>query len=337
MIIRCKAPLRISFGGGGTDVDPYRSERGGCVLSATIDKHAYVTCQPRNDHTIEVHSLDYDIVAKYHTKEDFVLDGELDLAKAAIARLRGRRGHKGFDLFMHSDAPPGSGLGSSSSMVVALTTLFKEYFNRPLTPYESAELAFAIERQDLGLKGGMQDQYAATFGGFNFIEFFADKVVVNPLRLDPAITNELRYNLLLCYTGSTRTSAGIIDAQVKNYEQRHAPSVDAMDELKSLCVEMKNALLQGKLTLFGELLSASWLQKKHMADRITNPRIDALYDEAIAAGALGGKLLGAGGGGYLLVYAPFTRKHLVAKRLEAAGGQLVDFNFEYQGAVTWRV
>jgi len=183
----------------------------------------------------------------------------------------------------------------------------------------------------------MQDQYAATFGGFNFIEFFSDKVVVNPLRLDPAITNELRYNLLLCYTGRTRVSAGIIDAQVKNYEQRHAPSVDAMDELKTLCVEMKNALLQGKLTLFGELLSASWVHKKRMATKITSPKIDALYDEAIAAGAIGGKLLGAGGGGYLLVYAPFTRKHLVAKRLEALGGQLVDFNFEYHGAVTWRV
>lgn len=336
MIIRCKAPLRISFAGGGTDVDPYRMERGGCVLSATIDKYAYVSCQPRTDKTIEVHSLDFDIVAKYHTKDNFVMDGELDLAKAAIQELRGRRGHKGFDLFMQSDAPPGSGLGSSSTMVVALVNLFKDYFHVPLTDYEVAEMAYKIERVDLALKGGMQDQYAATFGGFNFIEFFPDKVIVNPLRLEPGTLNELHYSLLLCYTGKTRMGAGIIDSQVKNYTQGKTSSVDAMDLQKSLATEMKHALLQGKLKRFGDLLHEGWQTKKQMSSKITTPKVDELYEEARKQGAIGGKLLGAGGGGYLLFFAPFTKKHLVAKALEKRGGQMVDFNFDRRGAVTWR-
>jgi len=337
MIVRCKAPLRSSFGGGGTDVEPERKERGGCVLSTTIDKYAYTSCKPRADETIKVQSLDFDIVAKYDTKDEFVMDGEMELAKAVIDRLRKGRSSKGFDLFMQSDAPPGSGLGSSSTVVVALVTLFKEYFQRPMTDYETAELAFEIERIDLGLKGGMQDQYAAVFGGFNFIEFFPDKVVVNPLRLAPEVLNELHYCLLLCYTGSTRASAGIIDAQIRNYREDKKASIDAMDALKALCVEMKNALLRGKLVRFAELLHESWQEKKKMASKITNPQIDEMYAEALKQGAIGGKLLGAGGGGYLLIYAPFTKKHLVAERLEALGGQLVEFNFDQRGAVTWRV
>ena len=337
MIVRCKAPLRISFSGGGTDVDPYRRERGGCVLNATIDKYAYVSCRPRKDSVIEVQSLDFDIVAKYDSKADFVMDGEMDLAKAVIAKLRGRKKSKGFDLFMQSDAPPGSGLGSSSTMVVALVSLFKDFFHRPMTDYEIAELAFQIERVELGHKGGMQDQYAATFGGFNFIEFHPDKVVVNPLRLDPGVLNELHYSLLMCYTGQTRVGAGIIEAQVKNYEAKDLDSVAAMDAQKFFCIEMKNALLQGRLTHFAGLLNEAWQAKKHMATAITNPKIDALYTAAREAGALGGKLLGAGGGGYLLLFAPFTKKHLVARALEGLGGQLVDFNFDRRGAVTWRV
>ena len=337
MIVRCKAPLRISFSGGGTDVDPYRTERGGCVLNATIDKYAYVSCRPRKDSIIEVQSLDFDIVAKYDAKSDFIMDGEMDLAKAVIAKLRGRQKSKGFDLFMQSDAPPGSGLGSSSTMVVALVSLFKDYYHRPMTDYDIAELAYRIERVELGHKGGMQDQYAATFGGFNFIEFHPDKVIVNPLRLDPGILNELHYSLLMCYTGQTRVGAGIIEAQVKNYQDNKLDSVAAMDAQKTYCIEMKNALLQGRLNNFGALLDEAWQAKKLMASKITNPKIDELYAAAREEGALGGKLLGAGGGGYLLVFAPFTRKHLVARAMEALGGQLVDFNFDRRGAVTWRV
>lgn len=335
-ILRGKVPLRISFAGGGTDVDPYRSLYGGCTLSTTIDKYAYVSCRPRSDDVIEVRSLDYDIVAKYSTKQAFVMDGELDLAKAVIAKLRRGASGKGFDLFMHSDAPPGSGLGSSSTMVVALVSVFKEFFRRPLTSYEIAELAFEIERVDLGLKGGMQDQYGATFGGFNFIEYDASRVIVTPLRLAPETLLELHYSLILCYTKQTRDSANIIDEQIGHIESGDDAALRATHALKDLCVQMKNALLCGKLTLFGELMHASWEEKKNIASRITNSRIDGLYEEARKLGAIGGKILGAGGGGYLLIMAPFDLKHLIMRRLSELGGQPVDFNFDEQGAVTWR-
>ena len=335
-ILRAKAPLRISFAGGGTDVDPYRSQFGGCTLSATIDKFAYVSCRPRNDDTIEVRSLDYDIVAKYSTKQTFVMDGELDLAKAVISKLRRGATAKGFDLFMHSDAPPGSGLGSSSTMVVALVSLFKEYFKRPLTSYEIAELAYAIERKDLGMKGGMQDQYGATFGGFNFIEYDATKAIVNPLRLNPETLLELHYSLILCYTRQTRQSAGIIDEQIAHIERGNDDALRATHKLKDLCVQMKNALLQGQLGEFGALMHASWEAKKQIATKITNARIDEMYDESRKLGAMGGKILGAGGGGYLLVFAPFDKRHVIMRRLSDMGGQPIDFNFEPQGAVTWR-
>jgi D-glycero-alpha-D-manno-heptose-7-phosphate kinase len=334
---RCKAPLRISFAGGGTDVDPYRSQFGGCTLNTTIDKYAYVSCRPRDDGVIQVQSLDYDIVAKYNAGDTFEIDGELDLAKAVIERLRDARSEKGFDLFMHTDAPPGSGLGSSSTVVVALISLFADYFQRPMTPYEIAELAYEVERVDLGLKGGMQDQYCATFGGFNFTEYTADNVIVTPLRLPAETLYELHYDLILCYTGQTRRSAGIIDDQMGHIERNDTDALEATHALKDLCVQMKNALLRGRLMEFGELLHASWEQKRRIATNITNPKIDSLYEEARAHGAVGGKLLGAGGGGYLLLFAPFTQKHIIHERLEAAGGQPIDFNFDHHGAVTWRV
>jgi D-glycero-alpha-D-manno-heptose-7-phosphate kinase len=192
MIIRSKAPLRISFAGGGTDVPPYSDERGGAVLSTTINKYAWATMIPRKDATIKVKSLDYDIVAKYHADQKLFYDGELDLVKAVINHMGTK---DGLDLFMHSDAPPGSGLGSSSTVVVALVGLFQKWMNKPLTEYDIAELSYKIERKDLGIKGGKQDQYAATFGGFNYIEFNAESTIVNPLRIKRDILNELEYSL----------------------------------------------------------------------------------------------------------------------------------------------
>jgi D-glycero-alpha-D-manno-heptose-7-phosphate kinase len=336
MLIRSKAPLRISFGGGGTDVSPYVEERGGVVLSATIDKHAYGSLRLRDGADVSVRSLDYDIVAKYNTDDELNYDGELDLVKAVIKTVnRGR--NKGLEFFLHSDAPPGSGLGSSSTMVVALIGLLKRWQGLPLTPYEIAELAYHIERKELGIKGGMQDQYAAVFGGFNFMEFTRGQVIVNPLRIDGEIINELEYNLLLCYTGRTRLSANIIDTQINNYRRQDADVLRAMDELKAITIEMKNALLQGRLDDFGRLLHDGWINKKKLAAGITNPVIDQLYEAARQLGCLGGKILGAGGGGYLLVYCPFDRKHLIAAELERLGGQAVEFTFDSRGLQTWEV
>lgn len=334
MVIRGKAPLRISFSGGGTDIAPYKDEYGGMVLSATIDKYAYGSLRVRQDRNIMVKSLDYDIMAKYHLDEEIPLDGELDLVKAVIKGLN--EGYKhGFDFFTHSDAPPGSGLGSSSTMVVALIGLLKHLQRLPLTNYEIAELAYQIERIELGIKGGMQDQYAAVFGGFNFIEFTKSAVIVNPLRIERDIINELEYNLILCYTGSTRLSANIISTQVDAYKRKEEDVLKAMEELKEITIELKNNLLQGRLTEFGHLLHEAWKNKKKMAKQITNPTIDELYETAKKYGALGGKILGAGGGGYLLVYCEFGKKHIVAEELEKLGGQVVDFTFENYGLQTW--
>ncbi|MBN1886775.1 MAG: GHMP kinase [Thermoflexales bacterium] len=336
MIIRSKAPLRVSFAGGGTEVEPYLSERGGAVLSMTIDRYAYSTLRLRDDRQISVTSLDYDTVARFNLDEPLVYDGQLDLVKAVIRRLNRENTDQGLDFFLHSDAPPGSGLGSSSTLVVALIGLFKHWQHLPLTNYEIADLAYQIERIDLGIHGGKQDQYAATFGGFNFIEFSRDATIVNPLRVPPDTLNELHYNLLLCYTGQTRLSARIIDTQVERYVQRKEDVVQAMDEIKQIALALKNALLQGRLSDLGALLHEAWVNKKKMAAQISNPHIDELYETARKHGALGGKISGAGGGGHMFFYCQFDKKHRVAQELERLGARIVEFNYDFQGLQTWR-
>lgn len=335
MIVRSRAPLRISFAGGGTDIPPYSTRYGGCVISTTIDKYTYASLEPREDDWIEIHSLDFGRVVRYRLDDPPEYDGNLDLVKAIVSHLSDHI-PGGFTLYLHSDAPPGSGLGASSALVVAVLGAFRRWLHLPWTRYDLAQHAFDIERVEFGIKGGYQDQYAAAFGGFNFIEFLADTVVVNPLRLDPEVLLELEYSLLLCYTGQARRSDGIIEDVVRNYQQRKQTTLDALHGLKNLAIAAKNALLQGRLQDFGELLHQGWLAKKQTARKISTPHIDEMYDAARKAGALGGKLLGAGGGGYLLVYTPFHCRHLVAESLERLGGQLVSFAFEPQGQVAWQ-
>lgn len=333
-MIRSKAPLRISFSGGGTDVSPYVEEHGGVVLSTTIDKYAYGTLRVREGTEITVQSLDYDVVAKYRVDEPLIYNGNLDLVKAVINCFNGTLS-QGLEIFLHSDAPPGSGLGSSSTVVVALIGLFQRWLHLPLTSYDIAELAYQIERRDLGIQGGMQDQYAAVFGGFNFIEFTESAVIVNPLRVEPEILHELNYGLLLCYTGQTRLSAHILETQIGAYKQKKEDVLLAMHQLKEITVAMKNALLQGKLGDFGTLLHEAWENKKKLARQITDPHIDEMYEVARQSGALGGKILGAGGGGYMLLYCPFDLKHVIACRMEELGGQVVEFGFDHGGLQTW--
>jgi D-glycero-alpha-D-manno-heptose-7-phosphate kinase len=337
-IFRAKAPLRISFAGGGTDVSPYADERGGLVLNATVDKYAYATLREAEDQSITIKSLDYHTIAKYDLDQPLVYDGQLDLVKAAIRRLNGEvssQAQTGFELYLHTDAPPGSGLGSSSAIVVAIIGAFQQWLHLPLTSYEIASLAYQIERVDLGIKGGRQDQYAAAFGGFNLIEFYGDRVVVNPLRVPDDILNELHYSLMLFYTGGTRLSANIIDSQTQGFVQRKASVVEAMDELKRLATETKNALLQGRLEDFGSLLHTAWMNKKKMANTITNPMIDEIYDQARRLGALGGKISGAGGGGYMFLYCPYETQPSITERLESMGAPRVDFSFEKNGLQSW--
>ena len=334
VIIRSKAPLRISFGGGGTDVSPFPEERGGAVLNATINKYTYCTLISRRDNTIKIRSLDYDIMIKYDLAEQVEYDGKLDLVKAATNVMKM---DQGCELLLHSSAPPGSGLGSSSTMVVSLVGAFKRWRGIPLTNYEIAELAYRIEREELEIKGGRQDQYAATFGGFNFIEFLGNKTIVNPLRIDHDVINELEYRLILCYTGKTRLSSGIIDDQVNGYVSKKEDVVRALEETKELANKLKNALLLRHLDEFGALLHDGWLAKKRFSSKITNPEIDMLYKTARSSGAIGGKLLGAGGGGYLLLFCEFDKKQNVIAKLQELGGQIVDFSFDFSGLQTWEV
>jgi len=336
MLIRAKAPLRISFAGGGTDIPPYPQTEGGCVISATINKYAYGSLRPTKNNQINIKSLDFDIFLQCKKDEAFVYDGKLDLIKAAIIKFEGKK-PKSFDLFLHSDAPPGSGLGSSSAMMVALVGLLKEFRKMPLTDYEIANLAYIIERKDLDIRGGMQDQYAVTFGGFNYIEFLKDRVIVNPLRMSQDVLNELEHNLILCYTGKTRIADNIINEQVGRYKKRDNECLTGMKRLKEIAVEMKNVLLRRELNKFGELLYEAWENKKMMSKKISNIQIDKMYSAAIKNGAIGGKITGAGGGGYMLFYCPFEKKHQVAKVLKEMGGVIAEFGFEFNGLQTWLV
>lgn len=332
-IVRARAPLRMSFAGGGTDVRPYADLYGGAVLVSTIDKYAYATITRQRGHELSIESLDYNVVAKYRSDEALPPDGTLDLVTAAINRMRGSK--RGLTVFLHNDAPPGSGLGSSSAIVVALVGAFSQWLQRPLTEYDIASLGWQVERQDVGIPGGLQDQYASTFGGFNFIEFTKDAVIVNPLRIKPDCVNELHYRLVLCYTGKIRPRAGILERQIQGYERRETEVMAALDELKALAFQMKNDLLRGRLDSFGELLHLSWLNKKKLASGITNPEIDELYEVARKNGALGGKIMGAGGGGYMLFCCQFNRRHHLAGALERMGAQVVQFSFEEAGLQTW--
>ena len=334
MLYRAKAPLRVSFAGGGTDVPPFPQREGGLVLNATINRYAYGMLRPRDDSQIRIESADLGLMVDCDADKPLLFDGKLDLVKAAIRKITNGDG-RGFDLFLHSSAPPGSGLGSSSTLVVTLVGLLKEFLRLPLTEYEIAELSYTIERVEAGIGGGLQDQYAATFGGFNFIEFLPDRVIVNPLRIKPDVTNELEHNLLLCYTGATRRSDHIIEDQTARFEQRDEDTLEGLRQQKEFAVEMKNALLCGRRSTFGALLDHAWEAKKKLSPRISNSFIDELYEEARRNGALGGKVTGAGGGGYMLLYCRFERKHRVAEALTRLGATVTDFAFEPDGLETW--
>jgi len=336
MTVRSRSPLRVSFGGGGTDVSPYLDERGGAVLSATIDRYAYATVEP-GDHLIRVESLDYDVSIAYALDEQFVYDGQLDLAKAVIDHFRSEHGLKGVSVRLHNDAPPGSGLGSSSAICVALAGALAAHLGLELDPHALAELAYRIERVDAGIQGGKQDQYATAFGGMNFIEFDRDETRVERLGLAPATLYELQYALIFAYVGGQHFSSHIIERQIGNFARREASAVDAMDRIKELAYEMRRVLEAGDVAAFGSLLHEGWQAKKRMADGISNPRIDAVYESARAAGALGGKVSGAGGGGFMFFVTDPARRFAVQDALREQGAELVNFTFVEEGMRAWNV
>ena len=341
MIVRSKAPLRLGLAGGGTDVSPYSDQFGGYVLNATIDMYAYCTIEVTNTDKIEIRAADKDLSFESPAVDHLEINGALDLHKGVYNRIvKEFNGGDplGFKMTTYSDALAGSGLGSSSTMVVAILSAFVEWLNLPLGEYDIASLAYEIERKDIGLSGGKQDQYAATFGGFNFMEFYEnDRVIVNPLRIKSWILDELETSMVLYFTGVSRESAKIIDEQARNVVENKKKSIDAMHQLKADALVMKEALLKGEIQRFAKHLNKSWEAKKKMAHTITNQAIDEIYQAALDAGAISGKISGAGGGGFMMLFVDPTKKVNVINELGKFPGKVFKCHFTKHGSVGWTI
>ena len=340
MIFRSKAPLRIGLAGGGTDVSPYSDQFGGAILNASISLSAYASIEPLNENKIIIQAFDRNEIQTFDLASQLPIDGTLDLLKGVYNRIQ--KDHPvplaGFRLSTFVDAPAGSGLGTSSTLVVAVLGAFLEMLKIKMDEYAIAKYAYDIERIDLKLAGGKQDQYAAVFGGVNFMEFYAgDKVIVNPLRIKPQYLHELENNLVLYFTSTSRESAAIIKEQVKNVNEKNEKSIEAMHHLKDQAKMMKEALLQGKLDEIGVILNYGFEQKRNMAANISNDNIEKVYTAAKEAGATGGKISGAGGGGFMIFYCPGNTRHAVIKTLNNFGGTVRDYSFTRHGLTTWAV
>jgi D-glycero-alpha-D-manno-heptose-7-phosphate kinase len=338
MIYRSKAPLRLGLAGGGTDVSPYSDEFGGAILNATISLYAYATIEPLEENRIIIRAADRNEEQSFGWSNELPIDGTLDLVKGVYNRIQKDYGLpiKNFRITTYVDAPAGSGLGTSSTLTVAILGAFNEMLRLPLGDYDIAHYAYEIERKDLNLAGGKQDQYAATFGGVNYMEFFGDdNVIVNPLRIRQEYLNELENNLVLYFTSTSRESATIIKEQQKNVLQKNEKSIEAMHHLKEQSKMMKEALLKGRLHQIGEILDYGFQQKRQMAANISNDKLDEIYDAAKKAGASGGKISGAGGGGFMFFYCPGNTRYRVIDALNEFGGEIKQYQFTKNGLRTW--
>ncbi len=340
MLIRSKAPLRLGLAGGGTDVSPYSDIYGGSVLNATINLYAVTTIEPTTNNTIELTLGNYGKSKTFKSERYIEIEQPYELILAVYNRIV-----KMFDLpplsfklHCYIEAPQGSGLGTSSTLVVSILGCFTEWLKLPLGKYDIAHLAYEIERLDLQMHGGKQDQYAATFGGINFLEFYAnDKVIVNPLDIKPHIKKELELCLLLYFTDIQRHSSEIIKEQIQNVQSNNTTSIEAMHHLKEQALLLKDYLLKGELNKIGELLHFGWIHKKQMASNISNTLIDNIYESALKAGATGGKISGAGGGGFMFFYCPKNTKLEVANAVLKFGGKTQPFQFTTEGLTTWTI
>jgi D-glycero-alpha-D-manno-heptose-7-phosphate kinase len=341
MIIRARAPLRLGLAGGGTDVSPFCDIYGGYVLNAAIDRYAYAVIETLEEPLVRFIATDQQVEKVMPCAASYVLDGKLDLHAAVYNHMiehynGGRAIAMQFSTFC--DAPVGSGLGSSSTLVVAMIRAFVELLNLPLDDYTIALLAFRIERVECGLQGGRQDQYSATFGGFNFMEFYADdRAVINPLRIKSWIICELEASLVLFFTGVSRESAKIIADQSGNVKAGVVGAVQAMHGIKHEALVMKECLLRGDFSGFVESMRQGWENKKSSAKSVSNPYLDEIYDAAIASGALAGKISGAGGGGFMLFFVPTERRMEVIRTLSLFDGQISNCHFTKYGTQAWRI
>ena len=340
MKIRSKCPLRLGIAGGGTDVSPYCDTHNGAVLNATINLYAYTFLEAING---EEAIFKADDICKYDSvsiKGEVNLDGPLMLHRAVYKRVMEQFNggeYISLKITTYCDAPPGSGLGSSSAIVVSMLEAYRQLFSLPLGEYDLAKLAYDIERSDCSLAGGKQDQYAATFGGFNFMEFsINDRVIVNPLRIRRHIINELEASTILFCTGTSRESANIINDQI-NSLTKGGSSLDAMHEIKRSAYELKAALLRGKVHEMALGLKASWEAKKATSKSVSNPSIEIIEDAIFKAGATSMKISGAGGGGFIIIFVQPEFKRALSRALELLDGQVVDFNFTSGGVMSWTI
>lgn len=317
--VRSRAPLRMSLIGGGTDVPPYPGLFGGAVISATINRFAWCSITQATSDEVLVRSINLNQTTTFASSTTPVFDGNLDLVKAIFQRLNVRDPH-GLRVVLETDAPPGSGLGSSSALVVAAVAALSLYYGLRLTAYEIAKVAYVVEREDIGIAGGMQDQYSASFGGFNLIQFHQDSMVeVMPLGLSDAMRWELEAHLLLCFTGSTRSSDGILQRQIENVVTANKPTMNSLHKMKEMTILMRRALHAEDLNTVASLLDQAWIHKKELASGISDSHLDRIYETAKSSGALGGKLLGAGGGGYFMFITEPERREELSRALEPLG------------------
>ena len=338
--VRARVPLRLGLAGGGTDLSPYCDEFGGAVLNMTIDRYAYATIEPSEDGLVHFIAPDMRIEECFPPELDAIRSSKLPLHAGVTARMLTEFGGgvvPAMRVTSFVDAPPGSGLGSSSALVVALVEAFRALLAAPLGPYDVAHLAFEIERIDLGLAGGRQDQYAATFGGVNFIEFHAqDRVIVNPLRVPARVLNELEISLITCFSGVTRRSDEIIAEQQRRMTATADPAIESLHQLKQDAIEMKQALLRGEIPRMATLLNHSWEAKKRTAGGISTSTIENLYQRAFDEGAIGGKVSGAGGGGFMMFIVPPSRRIAVIRGLNDLGGTAGGVHLTQTGAESWQ-
>jgi D-glycero-alpha-D-manno-heptose-7-phosphate kinase len=335
MIIRSKAPFRVSFGGGGTDMAPYCTEHGGCVINTAIDRHVYVTLKPRKDKKIHVSSIDFNNEITFDIGNDNYSEG-FELFKGIVNVLDIK---EGFNIVTYSELPAGSGMGGSSTLSVAVIGAFNEYYGFGLSKHEIAQKAYEIERIELDQKGGYQDQFAAAYGGFNFMNF-SEITKVTPIQTSIEMINELQYRLVLCYVGGSHFSSDIQDEVLKNYEFEKKSFMEAMQDLKDVAHSMKTVMESQKLlelNKFGTLLHNGWLAKKSLSSKISNKEIENFYLTSRKIGVLGGKLLGAGGGGHLLLFCEPDKKYYVSNEMVKIGGKIINFHFNPKGLETWKI
>lgn len=341
MKIRCHAPMRLGLAGGGTDIDVFANVYGGFVLNVTIDKYAITTLEDLESEEVVFTSDDMGKQEKYLISDEIKYNGQIDLLKSVykyFMKEYNNNINKPLSITTFCDAPPGSGLGASSTLMVSLVHAFAEYFNIGLGEYEIAHLAFSIERNELNLAGGKQDQYSAAFGGFNFMEFYDnDRVIVNPLRVKDSMIAELESSFLLYYTGISRESANVIVEQQKNVGLNQEKSIQGLLDLKQQAVYMKEALLTSNVEGIISALNKGWEAKKKTASNVTNEYLNSIYTAAMDAGASAGKISGAGGGGFFMFITPPENRKKTIDALEKFEGQIFNCTIRERGSFAWKV